>query len=198
MEICVSNEDIKTMFSYVYNDEEEICANLETIPGTQISSFIKRSIIKGSKELLDNEKTRAYCKYKFYNSVIFHSHPKTSRSYPSYEDIEKLKKHDEIEVSIVATRWGIYVIKRDIKDPLTPSGLGAKGDGSFKDTFMNNNKVEKYLKFIYKLENSTGFTRVELGEFTPNIEKSLNTYIKKLGYYTGLKFSFYNWSYFNL
>jgi hypothetical protein len=182
MEICVSNEDIKTMFSYVCDKEEEICANLDTIPGTQIRSFIKDSISKGSKELLSNGKYRAYCKYKSYTSVIFHSHPKTSRSYPSYEDIEKVKKHDKIKVSIIATRWGIYVIKKN------------------NTIITDKDKVDKYLKFIYNLENSTGFSKVEktLGEFTPNVEDTLETYIKKLGYYTGLKFSFYNWSHFNL
>jgi hypothetical protein len=188
MEICVSNEDIKTMFSYVYNEEEEICANLGTIlgtiPGTQIRSFIKDSISKGSKELLSNGKSRAYCKYKIYTSFIFHSHPKTSRSYPSYEDIEKVKKHVKIKVSIIATRWGIYVIKR------------------YDNTVIitDKDKVEIYLNSIYDLENSTGFSKVEktLGELTPNVEETLKTYIKKLGYYTGLNFSFYNWSHFNL
>ncbi len=184
MEICVSNEDIKTMFSYVYNKEEEICANLGTIPGTQIRSFMKDTISKGSKELLSNGKYRAYCNYKKYSSVIFHSHPKTSRSYPSYEDIEKVKNHDNIKVSIIATRWGIYVIKRDDNTVI----------------ITDKDKVEKYLNSIYNLENSTGFSKVEktLGELTRDIEESLKTYIKKLAYYTGLKFSFYNWSHFNL
>ena len=60
---------------------------------------------------------RATCQYEEYSNILWHTHPLTSRPWPSGEDIEKMIKprpgeeNDKIPVvSLIFTKWGIWQI----------------------------------------------------------------------------------------
>ena len=192
LEICVDNENIELMKGFVFDEEQEFCINLISSKrdGKTVYSFNIDTISQGIHETLDDGRQRAACKYKQYSTVIFHSHPKLSRSYPSYEDIIKLR-HEEIEISIIATRWGIYTIKKSSK---------SKDVNLLTETIKS--KIYGYLYRIQTLEDSTGYSRQNSlsGNLTLNQSQinELVFYLGKIGEHTKLYFKFYPWSHFNL
>jgi len=184
--ICVDNENIELMKSFVFDEEQEFCINLESKKGV----FSFNTISKGSHEILEDGRKRAACKYKMYSTVIFHSHPNLSRSYPSFEDIRKLR-HKIIEISIIATRWGIYTIKKSSKTK----------DTDF-DSETLKDKINGYLYRLQMIEDSTGYSRINLlpgnSRLTQEQIKELNFYLGRIAEHTKLYFNFYPWSHFNL
>lgn len=60
---------------------------------------------------LDNvgKKTgRPSCVFKRYSKYIWHTHPRSSKGYPSAEDIAKTLKHSDIHTQFIFTDWGIW------------------------------------------------------------------------------------------
>ncbi len=193
MEICVDIDNIKLMKSFVFDEEQEYCINLEKSykyiqgKGTIIYSFKMDTLSKGIHVSYGDGKQRASCTYKIYSSVLFHSHPKLSRSYPSFEDIKKLR-HDIIQISIIATRWGIYTIKKtSIKLP---------------DFDNIQPKLNGYLYKLQLLEDKTGYSRLNKETGKTYLEKEeikeLEFYLGKLSLHSGLKFNFYPWTHFQV
>lgn len=86
----------------------EICGNLRVSkPGDKRLMVVNHS--KGDKTPFGVRKS---CNYKEYSTFIFHTHPYSSYSYPSFEDINKVSKHPKIKTSVLATLWGIWQISR--------------------------------------------------------------------------------------
>ena len=83
-----------------------------------------------------------------YPSFIGHTHPIQSHSYPSVEDLFKVLKHQEILVSLIATRWGIWMIK------VTPNTyqFNSVKNNTAKITEMMKKLDSKYLNQLYYLE----------------------------------------------
>jgi len=127
------------MRKHVFQYDVEICGYLDSNETDEhISLKIKRnSLVKGYTEtyILEDgtNKTREACKSNtlFSTPYEYHSHPASiSKAYPSYEDINKIYKDDYKKVSVIATKWGLFVIKKPIdfsndnnnsypKEPLT-------------------------------------------------------------------------------
>lgn len=107
----IANKFIPYFHKYVFGYDYEICANIVLEKG----EYVLKNILKGKIQeykVGDETKTRKYCMLAQYTDVVFHSHPKSSRAYPSAEDLLKLMKHhDKIKTSIIATSWGIWIIK---------------------------------------------------------------------------------------
>jgi hypothetical protein len=110
-----------TMYNNVHNNDKELCGYLTYFKqqDNTISLKIKdNSINVGTSEEYksgDVIKTRESCKRdsSFFTSYEYHSHPAIiSKSYPSYEDINTIYKHRSKDVSVIATQWGIYTIKK--------------------------------------------------------------------------------------
>jgi hypothetical protein len=57
--------------------------------------------------------TRLYCNYEYYSNIIWHSHPKVTKFYPSLEDILKIikLKNKQIENSYIFTDFGFWALK---------------------------------------------------------------------------------------
>lgn len=199
MLFCIDNENIELMKSFVFDEEQEFCINLEKSykyingKGTIVYSFKTDTISKGIHVDLEDGRQRASCNYKMYSQVIFHSHPMLSRNYPSFEDIRKLR-HDIIELSIIASRWGIYAIKK--KDRHESRVLSQPKIDSVKD------KINGYLYRLQEFENKLGYSRTnkQPGKLSLDKEdiKELEFYLNKLSSHTNLDFKFYPWNHFNL
>jgi hypothetical protein len=55
--------------------------------------------------------SRLFCDYENYSNIIWHTHPTTSKFYPSLEDIEKvikLRNRNVIKDSYIITEFGIW------------------------------------------------------------------------------------------
>lgn len=104
----IDQEIIKVFHKYVFGYPYEICANLKK---TDSGSLIPHNIFKGKLEEYDEGKWRGTCSHGEYSSNILHTHPPSSYSYPSTEDIMKvIKKYGKIINSLIGTKWGVWVI----------------------------------------------------------------------------------------
>lgn len=109
------------MYNNVYNNDKELCGYLtySRQNGDVISlKILQESIKTGSTEEYksnDIVKYREFCSRDstYATSYEYHSHPEIkSKSYPSYEDINTIYKHRSKKVSVLATQWGLYTIKK--------------------------------------------------------------------------------------
>lgn len=93
----------------------EICANMVPDSANHLKLI---DIVYGESP----ERGRASCSVKRYTPIIFHTHPKSSYSVPSMEDIIKVFRHSVIKTSVIATYWGIFQIVKfanlEISEPL--------------------------------------------------------------------------------
>jgi len=128
----IEPEIIKVLHKYVFGYEYEICAHLQT---TEKGNLIPRNVLKGSVD----EKGRGTCRHQGYTSNILHTHPPSSYSYPSTEDIIKvIKHHGKIVNSLIGTKWGIWVMSNTTSSNIySPS-----------QEVNISNKIKKYLDTI--------------------------------------------------
>jgi len=112
-EYSINQDFVDQMYEMVRTQTEEICIILNADSNKKLSfSNIRKTGFRrpGNKP----GETRASCdmpvspNFKY----IFHFHPKASRSYPSVEDVGYVIRHIEIKLSLIATRWGLYIIKQ--------------------------------------------------------------------------------------
>jgi hypothetical protein len=121
----ISNKTIQTIKKYTELDYE-MCGNLRK-KSNQSNELIITNANKGT-----NKEYRKQCNHEIITSVIFHTHPYTSYSYPSTEDVLKVfKNHGKIVRSIIATKWGIWEIKN-----------------TDKSNIYSETKKEEFIKFI--------------------------------------------------
>lgn len=95
--------------TYIMHQMRELCGDL-FLKGNEL--FInEKSLVEGE---FDEQGRRESCTNKEYSGFIFHTHPRTSYSVPSVEDIAKVVKNIIIKNSIVITLWGVFqIIKTD-------------------------------------------------------------------------------------
>lgn len=114
MEVAESNilkKFAKYFYKYTHEYDYEVCANVlyDDKRGYYLDNILKGTTVEYREG--DVIKTRKSCSLPVYKSIIFHSHPLSSRSYPSAEDILKvIKNYGKINTSIIGTLWGIWVI----------------------------------------------------------------------------------------
>ena len=118
----ISRETIEIMRDFVYKSDTEMCGNLFTKNSTS-NEIILYHMKKGDKTEYSPGQYREMCEYEKITSILFHSHPISSYSYPSVEDILLvIKKHDIVKRSIIATKWGIWDIQNTKESNIYSSG----------------------------------------------------------------------------
>jgi hypothetical protein len=60
--------------------------------------------------LFENE-SRDNCDYKHKRGIIWHTHNKDGKSYPSAEDILSVLRNSNVHMSLVFTKLGVYLMK---------------------------------------------------------------------------------------
>lgn len=188
---------IDEMYDLVLREEQEHCI---------IFSKDSNRVLRFSKErrigefIIENGKERASCKFPSKNRneehpYLFHSHPRKIRSYPSLEDVVKLLRHPEVYLSVIATRWGIYVIK---SNHLSKS-FAERYSYLDRDSQMIKYKSEFgiHLDKIGHIENYKGFKD---GVYTPVNEREvlyILEHLNEISKITGLEIKFCPWTKLN-
>jgi hypothetical protein len=184
---------LQQMKQYVFQEQEELCFIFERldINNEKTLRLNMNSISRGTAK---QEDERALCNYKegFHHDYLFHSHPITSRSYPSMEDIRKVLKSNKIMVSVIATRWGLYSIK-----PTSDSRRIAHYWNQDNDYYFSS-QILSLVDKIGKMENRMGYKLGNFRYLTHNEEEELNTYISLLVDLTKLEIKFCSWSSMNI
>ena len=85
------------------NIEYEECGTIE---------IIDRKYVVKLHEVPRTDMTRQSCNFEYYNNIIWHSHPQSSKFYPSIEDILKsIKvKNRNIVYSYIFTKFGFWTL----------------------------------------------------------------------------------------
>ena len=130
-----------------------------------------------SKELIsDQEKERQSCTNIKYSSIIFHTHPINSYSYPSIEDILKLIKHpDIIKTSVISTTWGIWIL------------------GNTAESIQITHDVNKLTQFLKYNTDQIGLGLGKKIELSKDDISLIDKRIEKIQGATKLKIRFYTW-----
>lgn len=151
------NDDLLNVIKEsIFRDNVEICANMSvTHTGSVTFDNLTTGIVIDGREA---------CMLKYNTSLMFHTHPHTTYAYPSFEDINKVSKHIYINISVVATIWGIWQINRldmeqvelnkhKILPILNDLGLATKDytDSSYKSLTWSDNVRKNILKYISHL-----------------------------------------------
>lgn len=193
-EYILSKDTLNTIYEHVFDAGSELCSYLELKSGKELKIIVD-TLTQG--DIQNNRKT---CKNIGKSSgFLYHSHPFSSRSYPSAEDIVKVLKYD-FKVSIIATRWGIYTIKNPIKEKI---------DEDEEDYYLS--RILKNVNVIGRMENKKGFLSEKYlkpedfkGDFhskyyvktlTDNEINLIRDELENIHRFTRLTLSFCPWSY---
>lgn len=183
---------IDEMYDLVLKEEQEYCI-IFSKDSNRTLRFSRESSV--GKLIIENGKERASCIFpkhdKREHPYLFHSHPRKRRSYPSLEDVVKLLRHPEVFLSVIATRWGIYVIKSNHES----REFARKYYKLDKNSQMKKyeSKFGIHLKKIGFLENDKGYKN---GEFPPLNEKEVDVisqHLEEIAKITGLEIKFCPW-----
>jgi len=117
MDTFIIHPDIvKVIKKYVDEYPVEICANLK-LYNEDSNNLVPHNVYKGKIE-----DDRGMCSHSEYSSHIFHSHNRKLYAYPSHQDILLVLKHyGKIKNSIIATKWGVWVISNTLKSNIYSS-----------------------------------------------------------------------------
>lgn len=195
-EYSISKELIDQMHQMVSTEQEEICIILNADTKNKLTFS---NIRKTGFRRQDNKpgKTRASCDMPVNPNFkhIFHFHPKASRSYPSVEDVVYMLRHIEVKLSLIATRWGLYIIKQ------TPESLDFYNRYRTLDKEDMKEKFGNILKEIIDnlggLENYKGYKTQQYLPLSNSNINFINKQLKEIRRKTGIKINFCSWSLFN-
>lgn len=147
-------------------DSFEYCGNFKLM-GEDSLVIDRMSIVTGTKI------GQKACQHLFYSRFIFHTHPYTSKFYPSLQDMQKILKQSKIEYSVIFTGLGIWVLKLS---------------GSFSEELINSEKI----KFTIKKANDILYSKTD-GGYKFN-KQAVNEYIEILQKkFKKLQIKFYSW-----
>lgn len=181
---------LENMKQDVYNTSVETCAFLQK-DELRILTIDKNTITLGTSK---KEGERAYCSYmkNVRGNYLYHSHPKESRSYPSSEDILKVLKSDKLMFSIIATRWGVYVIKPTDKSQFIAQSWNENKNKYYKE------KIDRYLSKIGFMENDKGYKEQVYDDIYQDEEEVIHKNLKKITGITYLRLKFCSWNEMNV
>lgn len=186
--------DFKTleqMKSDVFNKPVEVCALLAE-DDIKVLTIDNKTITLGVGK---QERQRASCSYtrEYKGNYIYHSHPNESRSYPSSEDIVKVLKTDKLRFSIIATRWGVYIIKPTNKSHEIASMWSDRKQKYYMD------KIKKYIDKIGIMENDKGYKEGTYDDIYPDEEELVvEKNLEKIRKITFLRLKFCTWRELNI
>jgi hypothetical protein len=177
----IDRETFSQLYEYVFTEQFEMCGQLKK---NQENELKINNIESGNMRADKSGDMRHSCQASNIDNLpyYFHTHPFESRSYPSSEDILKLlKRPHKYIVSIIATRWGIYILRQSeqsLKNPLKDE----------TNQITTKKKISDIIRWIGQIENNKGYknnnyerelTTVELNEINKNITNLINlTYLK--------------------
>ncbi len=177
----ITQETLQWMKNIAHDYPNEICTHL--ISYNQTLYVNKDSISLGGPRMDDEGNIRQSCEYNrnLIKEYIFHSHPFSSGSYPSKEDVMKVFKHTETKVSIIATRWGLYTIKN--------SDIARTHYKNIKNT----NKYNQLLEYVKQKLHDIGRINVNEVELTLEQLNIILITLNKISRKTALSLKFCSW-----
>lgn len=127
----ISLKNLEIVKNYVFSINNEICGNLYETQTGSMASVVDR------KGIIENDRVKVIP--SMYTKYMWHTHPHTSKSYPSSEDIVRiLGIHKDNVCEIIFTSWGIWKLFCNYKKELSER----------KKNFLLH-EIQKILDVIY-------------------------------------------------
>lgn len=101
-------DDDKILLHKLLEEDYEVCGHVINHP-TLKDKYTLYFEAEG------NSSGRAMCQHIKYSFMIWHTHPQSSKGYPSMEDIRKILQRKEIKFSFIFTSWGVWELSSGIK-----------------------------------------------------------------------------------
>lgn len=107
----------------VNNSNTEVCASLKPKSNKPDTLVVISETINYGPVLDPNVRTtRGVCKFKRHTDVLLHTHPAFAESHPTTDDIlDTIKYHKNVQVTIIGTKWGIWVMYNKYDKPAVHS-----------------------------------------------------------------------------
>jgi hypothetical protein len=109
----------------------------------------------------EEENGRKLCRFLRYSTYIWHTHPKSSKGYPSAEDIAKTLKHKQIYSQLIFTDWGIwemYAGKKKVPSVNTVAAINNEANALYhlseKGKILTSSNMFALESYIFALENN--------------------------------------------
>ena len=175
MKFAIEKEFFKQLHELVMSTEKEHCGNLIS---DEVCFHKLGNITEGGDHSCNLEEEK--------QDEFFHTHPFSSKSYPSYADIESIVKKRKL--SVVATFWGIWFIYKkdnqvDCRD-------------IFDIQYIFNAKYEEYNIYFHSQTTQTKGMAQRSIPYDKNVEELINRFIadmnKTLKKYCTIKFVAWN------
>ena len=157
----------------------EVCGNIMELEGRGVLV----DVVDGT---IDANTRRPLCKPLKVKNVYFHTHPITSKAYPSSEDILTVMKVKPFQIKkyLIFTAWGIWVLSSSKKDDFS----------SAEKTAMTLKKLNEFGEELYR---NTKRGRMELTpKNSDRLFEDIENYIRQITEEfreLGLSIEFYFW-----
>lgn len=155
----------------------EVCGILQLSNGNKMNIFFDN---------IGNIEGIRTCSYLRYSKYIWHTHPKSSKGYPSAEDIAKTLKHSDIHEQILFTSWGVwelYASNNKKPSEVTVEKIRKDGDNLYNKTtrgrVLTTDNISSVYSYIARLEHKLSSYGLKI-VFTPwwEIDENENYFLK--------------------
>ena len=147
----------------VYIKERTIDSNIDYEECGTINNTGSGYIIKVHDSSFTSGETRKHCNFTYYDTIIWHSHPQTSKFYPSLEDMLKSIKiqNNRIKYSLIFNKFGYWTLHSinhiEINDSL-PKNITKLLDtlyfGTSKGQSYNAESIQIFINNMNRLLNN--------------------------------------------
>jgi len=150
-----------TDLEYIINllcETSEYCGILHVDSDTNELFIDKDSINKGKKDSYG----RLYCANKKYDKIIWHTHPKLSKYFPSTEDILKILKNSNINQSFIFTSFGYWALYY----------YGELPEHKINDKTINIKRINDL--FYFKTQKGREYNKDEIDIYISNLKRLIS------------------------
>lgn len=128
--LYISKKNLKNIYDNKLTLDYEVCGFIE--------KHELNSLKVNEQDNISSDTKRKSCQTREYSKVIYHTHPNTSKFYPSVEDIMKIvkAKNKKIMCSIIFTKYGIWeIIRKNFQESIEEK----------------NDEIEELRNILYKI-----------------------------------------------
>jgi hypothetical protein len=200
---CLLKDVILHLGHLVYKKNTERCNSLDLKEYKNGIYYLDYDInyekegykVKYKHENRDYEEERQACDIYTDVEYIVHTHPLSEYPYPSVEDIWQLVDNPKIELSVIATSWGIYSLKRK----------GNWVGTSWLKELQQNNYVDGFKRWLQHELDNLGMIhdkkkRNNKDDYTltqPQL-MDVNLYLNNISNNMDIEIKLYHWDYIRL
>jgi len=155
----ISTDNLESIYAELEDRDYEICGFLK-------SNRENKYLELDEQENISTDFTRKSCQTRKYK-MIYHTHPLSSKSYPSSEDIFKIVKlkNKIIKISVIFTRWGIWELYCNKKSDIITDNIKHNVKQQLTNIYHQQNGAREELRSKSLLNKAINNINMILSEY---------------------------------